>query len=245
VHWRLEGHPNPEPKRIVPDPQVPTLDVDAAVMTTAPYGPVAVGAVSSLAGLTGNVDAATLVAALAASLRTTIDPNLLDVGESTIPRHLMTGSQATAVSGQIKIAYVTAQKSEQVAQVRTVCGTAAGATPTLCRIGVYGVAANGNLALLGATANDVTMWAAANTQYTRSLAAPFAKVAGQRYAVATMIVTAGTLPTWPATTFQSATEWAVAPRISGVLSGQTDLPASVAAGSVGNSAQIPYTVLLP
>jgi hypothetical protein len=174
-----------------------------------------------------------------------VDPNALTVGESTLPRQQASSSQSLT-AGSVRLAYLTAAKTEQVGQVRAATGTtAAAATPTLAKMGVYSVAADGTLTLAGATASDTGLFAATNTVYTRALTAPFTKIAGQRYAFALLVVTGAAMPTIYGTIATSTTEAAVAPRLTGGFGGQTDLPASIAAGSITSTAGFLYGVLLP
>jgi hypothetical protein len=174
------------------------------------------------------------------------DPNALAVGESTIPRYLATLTTGNPGTGRLTLAYFTATKAETVTSIKTITGgTAAAATPTLCKMGVYSVADNGDLTLVGQTANDTTLFAAASTAYTRALATSFTKVAGQRYAFAQLVVTAAASPTFVSSPGGNNAETGVAPRMSGSLTGQTDLPASIASGSVAAWSSPLYAVLLP
>jgi hypothetical protein len=172
----------------------------------------------------------------------------LTTGEATIPRHLVQSTSAATSTGNMRLTYFTARKSESITQVRMWCGgTAAAATPTLIRIGLYTVAANGDITLAASTDSDTALFAATNTSYTKALAAPLGKVAGQRYAVGLLVVTAGAAPTvyghaiWGAATAEPA----AAPRISGSVGSQSDLPASVVSASVAVNGQMHYAVLLP
>jgi hypothetical protein len=177
---------------------------------------------------------------------TPADPNALLVGESTLPRQLFAGAVVTPASGNVRLTYFTATKTELISQVRTFSGgTAAAATPTLCKVGIYSVADNGDLTRIASTANDTTLWSATNTAYTRSLLTSFTKVAGQRYAVGQLCVSGVAMPAWPATTFSAGTEWSSqAPRISATHNGQTDLPATIP-NPAGVNSQMIYTVVLP
>jgi hypothetical protein len=160
------------------------------------------------------------------------DPNALTGAEATM-RRIDVGSVTLALgaSGSVRLTYFSAVRSGSHTQLRMVTGTtAAAATPTLCRMGLYSVAANGNLTLLAATANDPTLFAAANTAYTRATTAPFAVVAGQRYAIGVLVVTAAALPTFLGAAVSgsyAATLLAEDPRVTAAYSGQTDLPASI------------------
>jgi len=173
------------------------------------------------------------------------DPDALDVGESTLPRTSAEGSYPV-VSGQMRFTYFIARKTETVNQIRLATGsTAAAATPTVCRVGLYSVAADGALTLVASTANDTTLFAAVNTAYTRSVTTPYQKVAGQRYALGIIVVTAATAPSFAGTGFTSGAELAVSPRKAAALSGQNDLPASVAAASLALSGSMHYVVVAP
>ncbi len=173
------------------------------------------------------------------------DPDALTTGESTMRRREAAGSVNTT-SGIMRLGYFTARKTEVVTQVRLVSGgTAAGATPTLCRAGVYTVAANGDITLVGSIANDTALLATTFTQYTRSLSVAFTKTAGIRYAVGVLVVTGATAPTLMGTVLPVAAEVGAAPRLSAFVSGQSDLPGSVVVASVTDSAHDPYVVLLP
>lgn len=174
------------------------------------------------------------------------DPNALSVGEETIPRLITTAAQAL-LSGQMRLTYFTAAKTELVSQVQLLSGgIAAGATPTLCRAGIYSVAANGDLTLAGSIANDTTLFSAASTTYTRSLSASFTKQAGQRYAFGILVVSAAAMPNIPCSAGNNAAAaWSVAPKLVGRVDSLTDLPASVTAAGVGATGQAFYSTVLP
>lgn len=174
----------------------------------------------------------------------------LAVGESTLPRDLAQSS-ITMATQQLRVAYFTALKTESISQVRLLTtGTAAGATPTLVRVGIWTSDGTGALlALAGSTPNDTALLAAASTAYTKALSAAFTKQAGQRYGVGLLVVTAAAAPTVgglnPAGLGAVSEATTVAPAISALVGGQNDLPATVAAGSLAASTNRPYVVLLP
>lgn len=173
--------------------------------------------------------------------------DLLTTGEATMHRRVATSNTVGQATGVLRLSYFTARKTETITQVRVISGgTAAGATPTLVRIGLWTVAADGALTLVASIANDTALYAATNTPYTRALSASYGKVAGQRYAAGSLVVTGATAPSLIGGIVNfNATEAGIAPRIGAALTGQTDLPASIAAGSLVDSAQLPYIVLLP
>lgn len=156
--------------------------------------------------------------------------NELSVGESTIPRMLCTGSNNSG-NGQARFTYFTARKSETINSLRMFAQTGSSGA-TLRRMGIYSVAANGNMSLLASTPNDTTLWTANTTLYTKALSTPFTKVRGVRYAFCVLEVNSGTLPTFATFTSSSGSaEMATSPRLSGYLASQTDLPNTVTPGS--------------
>jgi hypothetical protein len=170
--------------------------------------------------------------------------NALTVGEETLPRELIVSTGVNTSTGSLRLGYFTARKSETTTQVRVVSGsTAAGATPTLVRVGLFDVATNGNLTLIASTVNDTAVFAAATTIYTRSWSASVAKVAGHRYALGILIVTAAAVPTLMGQSIQC--DILAAPLITSALSGQTDMPSSITAGSLASSGVRPYAAILP
>lgn len=184
---------------------------------------------------------------VAAGNHTHTDPNLLEIGESTVPRHTAnTASAVSTTSGNLRLTYFTATKTETTTQIRVGTGTtAAGATPTLCRLGLYTVAGSGDITLVASTANDTTLFANINTAYTKAWQVAYPKVAGVRYAIGLLVVSGAATPTLNGCALSSAAEGAIAPRLTGNVGSQTDLPASVAAGSISTTVVCLYAVLLP
>jgi hypothetical protein len=167
----------------------------------------------------------------------------LTSGEATMNRRLA-GTTLSVPNGTLRLAYFTATKSETITSVRTVVSVA-GAGSTLQRIGVYSVAGNGDLTLIASTPNDTALWIANGLQYSKSFSDSFSKVRGTRYAVGTLVVGSSTAPTLWGSNVLAAAEMAEAPRLSAILTSQTDLPASAAAGTLTNSSAALYSVLLP
>jgi hypothetical protein len=174
--------------------------------------------------------------------------NLLTIGEETFPRELCNSSSVGWSSGQLRPTFFTCRKTEMTSQVRVYSGsTAAAATPTLCRIGLWTTdTTTGELfELVAATANDTTLFAASATAYTRNWSTPYQKIAGQRYALGILQVTAGTVATFFGNGIAYASVLAPAPIMSSVsASGLSDLPAS-AGPSAGSGAGRIYAELLP
>lgn len=171
--------------------------------------------------------------------------DLLTNGESSFPRISISQSNSSG-SGNLRLAFFTARKTETITQVVAFTGTtAAAATPTLCRIGIYSVAANGDLTLVASTANDTTLFASTSTAYTRTLSASWSKVAGTRYAIGALVVSGATMPMLIGTSVIVSAVAAGPPLISAAISGQTDLPASVLSASVTAGLSRPYMEMLP
>jgi hypothetical protein len=169
------------------------------------------------------------------------DPYMMTAGEFVYPRLLATAATAAVTSQGLFISYFQAKRTETVTQVTLATdATAAAATPTLCRMGVYSVPDATALAthtLIASTANDTTLFATTNTSYTKAFSASFTKSAGQWYGVAVLVVSGAALPTFrglPHAANNSTNTWAPAnyPPISGSIAGQADLPATYASNTV-------------
>lgn len=171
--------------------------------------------------------------------------NLLKTGEESFSRELATSNVITLNTGVLRLCYFTARKTETTTQVRVITGSAgAAATPTLCRIGLWQVAADGSGPLVAATDNDTTLFPFGGTAYTRFWATPYAKKAGLRYAVGILVVTGTTPPSVLGEFIPVGSEVSsIAPVLTGAISGSTDLPDPLPApGIVGNR---PYAAVLP
>ena len=148
-------------------------------------------------------------------------------------------------SGTLRLTYFTARKTETVNSLRIVGGsTAAGATPSLVRAGIWKVESNGDLTLVASIASDTSLLATASTAYTRALTAPLAKVAGQRYAYGLLVVTAATAPTVYGGGALLASEMGQAPLIGGAVTAQANL-GNLTAAQVAASGTLMYAVLVP
>jgi len=115
----------------------------------------------------------------------------------------------------------------------TTGGTAAGATPTLVKVGLCSVAANGDLTLLGQSVNNVALFAAANTQYRIGLAASVPLTRGTVYALVVIVVSGATLPTFVGMTVNPAIDaGASTPVMTTRHDSQTDTVASLTRATV-------------
>lgn len=165
-------------------------------------------------------------------------PDTLTEGVSTLPRWLF--NTVTVGSGTLRLTYLTCDKNVTVTDLVGITSTtAAAATPTLCRMGIYEVDESGDLTLVGSTLNDTGLFAATDTTYAAPLSSPVALAAGTRYAFAVLVVSGATLPTFVGTPIP-ASEAGLSPRLTGTVSSQTDLPSTIAAGSVSTAAAMYY-----
>ncbi len=169
--------------------------------------------------------------------------NLLTSGEETMARDMATSSMGT-VTQNMYLSYGTFRKSESTTAARiTTFTTAAAATPTLVRIGLYTIASDGAGTLVASTANDTTLFAAASTTYTKSWQVAYSKVAGQRYAMGVLVVTSATAPTLCGAAMPRGTEAAAAPKLCAFLGSQSDLPSSFTDASLSATASRFYGVV--
>lgn len=175
-----------------------------------------------------------------AALGTMFD--LLTTGEEVIPRG-MVSDEYPLDSGTCFFSYFTARKTEAITHVETsVYGTAA-TSLTVARIGIY-QSSGGTLTLLAASANDAAaLWSATFTTYSKTLTSTFHKVAGNRYALCLLAV-GSTMPVL-GTQLERFQDAARAPRLEGDLTGQTDLPATVAESGLAVGYRRFQGILLP
>lgn len=160
----------------------------------------------------------------------------LTTGEMIPNRYEITSAAVTHASGTVVLCYFVADKTETITTLTAyTSGTAAGATPTLCRMGIYSIAANGDGTLVASTPNDTALFAAINTAYPKALSASLSKVAGQRYATALLVVSGAAMPTHLGAAFQATTPFsniqALAPARNARITSQSDLPSSFVAAT--------------
>lgn len=171
-----------------------------------------------------------------------------NVTGETMPRWAATNVSGVSLqNGTVRVVYFTALKTETVTQMGCSTGTtAAGATPTLIKFGLYSVASNGNLTRLARTASDTTMLATVSQAYAKSFTDGTAElIAGQRYALAYLLLSSVTAPTLVGVLGLNSTEIAQSPRLAATVTGQTDLESSYAAGSLVSSGAIVYGWVAP
>lgn len=177
----------------------------------------------------------------------------LTTGDEIVTRSAALAGSNAAVTGTnqlLLLNYFTARKMITSTQVRVATGTtAAGATPTLCRLGLYTLTTPAGAGLTGtlvaSTVNDTTLFAAASTAYTRSWAASIAMQPGQRYALGILVVTGAAAPTFAGQLYTNTAEANLAPRLCAQLAAQADLPATFLDTSLASAAGRAYGVILP
>ncbi len=178
------------------------------------------------------------------------DIDILTNGEASIDRRAPLSGVSYGSSGNMLLTYRKATKTETITKLSMACGTAAGATPTLIKYAIYSVnETNGNLTLVASTASDTTVFSASNTGYELTLTTPWSKVAGTTYAYALLVISAQTLPTIVGYNHASSGAvnniLALSPRMTGVVPGQTDVPASILGGNVSVSNRALWTHAIP
>ncbi len=180
-------------------------------------------------------------------------PNVLNYSQSgstsrsiveTSLRELITGNNGLT-SGQVYFSYFTPDYTISISNLTSVSrGTAAGATPTLCKMGLYAVDSSSNLTCIARTANDTALWASGNTAYTRAIVddgqggsiSSVTLTRGQRYAFAVIIITGAALPQLAAAPMGNGAVTFLPPILATVSgTGQTDLTASYTAASVSGT----------
>lgn len=154
---------------------------------------------------------------------------------------------AAAGTGVLYGPCFTASKTETISNVTAYCVAAYSTTPTLVQFGLYTVNTDGSGTLVASTASDTTMFNTSNASVTRTLQAPYEKVAGQRYFIGLLVVqSSGTLPTTVGLSANAAVASALvaAPAVSFAVSGQSSLPASLTSGQLNTgSSNIPMVWL--
>ena len=198
---------------------------------TGATGAVTDGAVAAVVNSTATRAALSATYATLAA-ESVANANLISSGEASIRREFVNSGALTIPSGSLVTTNFTARKSETINNLMMICGArAAAATPTLVRMGVWTTDADGHLlALVASTSNDTALFAATSTEYVRSTQAPWAKVAGTRYAVGLLVVTAGVTPQMVGRSTNSVAGSSLfgvrAPALFNRVDGMTDLPAT-------------------
>lgn len=168
-------------------------------------------------------------------------------GVETMPRHAISSANIVMTSGTLRLAYFTQPVDATITKIVVQGGTtAAGATPTLARFGLYTVASNGDITLVAATASDTALFAVANTEEPRDLStggglpASYTLQRGIRYAFGGLVVTGAAAPTVRGNFNNIAATVGRSPRVATNVGGQTDLPTTFANGSLSAASSWMY-----
>lgn len=253
IGTNLTGMTNPQNVGILIDQAATVTDIYIENNTiidqrATPYGITAVYPYAPISGVTMINNMQNLLQ-IGPKLPTIITSEMVGIqtaGEETMPRWAASNlTNITLSSGTFRVAYFRARKNETVTQIRMQSGsTAAGATPTLVQFGLYSVDSSGNLTLLSSISNDTSIFASANTDYTRNMAASVTLAQGQQYAIGAIVVTAATAPTVTGVICSTGSSNSNDPRLTAVWTGQSSLPSSVTAGSLSTSSSFMYAQVL-
>lgn len=154
----------------------------------------------------------------------------------TLPR--ARSDEAPVSSGELNLTYFQAPAAYTVHNATIFTGDTAAAGVTVAKIGIFSVDESANLTLIGSTPNTPTIAAATYTSYDTALSAPVTFTQGLYYAAGILI--AATTPPSLAGNYV-LTDANLAPRLCGQLSGQADLPSTIAAADVANNYRVFYT----
>jgi len=167
----------------------------------------------------------------------------------TFVRINATVDSALLASGSVYFSHLTPDTTTTITKILAISGSSPASATTLCRMGLYLAAANGDLTLVAQTANLLTgatnessgaggllLFASGNLLYSgpldASIVTSYTMQRGQRYAGAIIFV-GGTLPKVKGTGPGASGVMNIAPRGGGLLAGQTDLPPTVTAAVLG------------
>lgn len=152
----------------------------------------------------------------------------------------------------LRLSFFDCVKTMTVTQIRSWSGAqAAGATPTICKMALFDVAASDG-ALSGGlvTTNDTAMWNSLNGVFTKNLPSSKTLVAGNRYCCGALCVTAAAVPQIIGrgpTFYLGFPDHLTVPHSHGVVTAQTDIATSYAAASIAAATggdQVPMFLLL-
>lgn len=158
----------------------------------------------------------------------------------TMSRREANGSPALT-SGTVYFTYFTSDVTVTVGSMLAAARAGGAPAPTLTRMGIYTVAPDGALTLAAWTVTSTTFFTTGNNSYARALdtstglPSPYQITRGTRYAFA--ILQTGSTTTVPTGLGVAgiAGVTSLPPRSASLLTGQTDLPATVAAAGLATA----------
>lgn len=179
------------------------------------------------------------------------DPDSLIDGIQMYSRRFVNATW-NPVNNRMYLTYFTSDRTMTAGSLVFYSGnTAAAATPTLIRFGLYRVEANGDLTLIGSTPNDTTLFSTTATRWSKAMSAPVGVTAGQRYAMAMLFISAAAAPLvygnvpFGGTGFPANAGVNANPRLVAQMNGQSDLPSSIPQASIGFASQCTYGEVFP
>lgn len=155
------------------------------------------------------------------------------------PRGFIGGASAAA-SGEVHLSFFEVAEDITVSNITMAGSNTIASGITLIRMGLYEADVNDSVTLVARAAVDNTLFTSSQVVYTRAFdttggyPASYNLVAGTRYALGHIIV-ATTRPTIIHNFLTNTNLTAIAPRISGSRTGQTDLPTTLNAPGVGGT----------
>lgn len=168
--------------------------------------------------------------------------DIVSGGEQTLPRFCCTTDFKTNGSGGLNLTYWTALQTIIVSGAKITTGSTAAASATLTKIGIYAVdPITLALTLLGSSANVAGGFTGTYNTFTVPFQSGVQLIAGGRYAVANLQVAA--------TAANIIGQWCNAqwmgsrPRLCAAVAGQSDLPSTIADGSISDADLAIYTLL--
>lgn len=169
-------------------------------------------------------------------------------GMGTVPTRVGWGSLAlTSQSGTVWINFFRAPRTQALTRWDVAVATAAGATPSLIRGGLYLVDDNDNLTQLAASVNDTSLLSTAGVKGGKAFTTSPVAYFGLRYAFAWLWISAASAPTvLGQVNAGGVTHFAMDsdPRVTAVMIGaQTDLPASITAAQLNSTNLITWSEL--
>jgi hypothetical protein len=163
-----------------------------------------------------------------------------------IPRNIQ-NTATVLTSGSLLLTFFTPLVTRTITQVTVGTGNTAAAGLTLARLGLY-TFDESTATLVAAVASDTTLFASANTAYTRSLStggglpSSYTLTAGSRYGLALLAV-GTTMPNIIGLNSSGFNLAPLPPRTNGQIPSQTNLPVTFVAGNLSVTTILPYARL--
>ena len=163
----------------------------------------------------------------------------LTSGLTTLPRpNSYTNIGADLASETLLLVYLYPDENRTINDL-TLLVQEAGGTATLAQLAVFSADGSGNLTSIATTTHDASLVVSAWTTKTKSLSSSVSLVAGSTYAVGLLLVSSNAMPGiggalghWD--------EFALAPRLTGRVYGQTSMPSSVNVGDIQTTSSAMY-----